>query len=74
MLTREQIEEIQAESREKGYPCQAPAERERYSCSPILLVEAEIQQSGSSGGLSPGIRRSSAGGNADAQYRTVIKR
>jgi hypothetical protein len=44
MLTREQIEEIQGEAREKGI-----AIRERHSRAPVLLVEAEVRQGRGSG-------------------------
>lgn len=69
MLTREQIEEIQTESREKGIPVKNLFERKMYSRSPVLLVETQIQQTGSSGGVPSCSMRWSADNNPVKENR-----
>lgn len=59
----------------EGHIRQEPSEREGRPGTPVLLVETQIQQTGSPGGIHPGRRRRSAGSNACAacRDRPVIK-
>ena len=73
MLTREQIEEIQAASLEHGEPVKKVMEERGDPRKPVLLVETEVRQTRCSGRVHSGGERRSAHSDSN-QYHTPIKR